>query len=54
MKTALMGGFGGVLIAVFVYLFFRDPNADFMGNLLLLIVAPVGGFAGGWLGFKNK
>ena len=54
MKTALMGAFGGLMIAIFVYFFFRDPDAAFIGNLLLLTIAPIGGFAGGWLGYKNK
>jgi hypothetical protein len=54
MKTALLGGFAGLIIAVFIFFFFRDPEADFMGNLLLLTFAPLGGFAGGWLGFKKK
>lgn len=54
MKTALAGGFGGLLIALFVFLFFREPDASFMGNFLLLILAPLGGFVGGWLGFKKK
>ncbi|MEL6686039.1 MAG: hypothetical protein AAFP97_00280 [Pseudomonadota bacterium] len=54
MKTALMGAFGGFMIAVFVFFFFRDPDAEFIGNLLLLTIAPIGGFAGGWLGYKNK
>lgn len=54
MKTALAGGVGGFILALFVFLFFRDAEAGFTGNLLLLTVAPVGGFAGGWLGFKKK
>ena len=54
LKTALMGAFAGFLIAVFVYFFFRDPEAGFLGNFLLLTIAPVGGFAGGWLGFEKK
>ena len=54
MKTALMGAVGGLILAVFVFFFFRDPDAGFTGNLLLLTIAPIGGFAGGWLGYKNK
>ncbi|WP_298914446.1 hypothetical protein [uncultured Algimonas sp.] len=54
MKTALAGAFGGVIIAVFIFLFFRDAEAGFMGNVLLLTLAPLGGFAGGWLGYRKK
>lgn len=54
MKTALMGAVGGLILAIFVFFFFRDPDAGFAGNLLLLTIAPIGGFAGGWLGYKNK
>lgn len=54
MKTALLGAFGGFMIAVFVYFFFRDPEAEFLGNILLLTIAPIGGFAGGWIGFDKK
>ena len=54
MKTAIAGGVGGFILALFIFLFFRDPEAGFMGNVLLLTVAPLGGFAGGWLGFKKK
>lgn len=54
MKTALAGGIGGFILALFIFLFFRDQEAGFMGNILLLTLAPIGGFAGGWLGFKAK
>ncbi|MGB3457129.1 MAG: hypothetical protein WBG08_06740 [Litorimonas sp.] len=53
-KTALAGAVGGLILALFVFLFFRDPEAGFMGNMLLLLLAPLGGFAGGWLGYKKK
>ena len=54
MKTALMGAVGGFILAIFVFFFFRDSDAGFTGNLLQLTIAPIGGFAGGWLGYKNK
>ncbi|MGB6228752.1 MAG: hypothetical protein WBF53_01325 [Litorimonas sp.] len=54
MKTAVAGGVAGLILALFIFLFFRDPDAGFMGNLLLLTLAPLGGFAGGWLGYKAK
>ncbi|MEM9599794.1 MAG: hypothetical protein AAF926_02105 [Pseudomonadota bacterium] len=54
MKTALAGAIAGFILALFIFLFFRDPDAGFMGNVLLLTLAPVGGFAGGWLGYKKK
>lgn len=54
MKTAIAGGIAGLILAVFVFFFFRDPDSGFMGNLLLIALAPVGGFAGGWIGYKNK
>jgi uncharacterized membrane protein len=52
-KTALAGGVAGLIIAVFIFFFFRDPEAGFTSNVLLLVLAPVGGFAGGWLGYKR-
>lgn len=52
-KTGLMGAVAGLIIAIFIFFFFRDPEAGRMDNALLMALAPLGGFAGGWFGYKG-
>lgn len=53
MKTACLGGVAGLIIAVFIFFVFRDPTSNAIDNLFLILFAPIGGFAGGWLGYKT-
>lgn len=53
MKTGVAGAVAGLILALFMFFFFRETDAGFTGSVLLLIAAPVGGFVAGLLGYKR-